>query len=187
MRATSAAKAQVLQPEVEAADDLRCFCRWNMDYTLQHQSTRRKVAVLVSKMDHCLWDLLIRHKEGTSRALHSHIHAILKVSRQHRAPLRSIVPQFQKARGADSESSSSTPRKALVSTGLPDASPPMSTNMLTPCMFALGACFTCFGTHEANFHTLSNSHSPEYPEASIEVLHKKCQAEPHLRSCRFHL
>ncbi|KAK9841584.1 hypothetical protein WJX74_008312 [Apatococcus lobatus] len=37
---------------------------WKMDYTLQHHNDRRKVAVLVGKMDHCLWDLLIRHKSG---------------------------------------------------------------------------------------------------------------------------
>ena len=39
-------------------------CRWRMDYTLQHEKARTKVAVLVSKMDHCLWDLLIRHRQG---------------------------------------------------------------------------------------------------------------------------
>ncbi|KAK9859368.1 hypothetical protein WJX84_006278 [Apatococcus fuscideae] len=37
---------------------------WRMDYTLQHEKARTKVAVLVSKMDHCLWDLLIRHRQG---------------------------------------------------------------------------------------------------------------------------
>jgi formyltetrahydrofolate deformylase len=38
--------------------------RFNMTSQLDWGDTRKKVAILVSKYDHCLWELLLRHRAG---------------------------------------------------------------------------------------------------------------------------
>jgi formyltetrahydrofolate deformylase len=38
--------------------------RFNMDWKIAYRTKRKRVALLVSKMDHCLYDLLIRHESG---------------------------------------------------------------------------------------------------------------------------
>eukprot|EP00891_Asterochloris_glomerata_P008722 jgi/Astpho2/8722/fgenesh1_pm.00128_%23_7_t len=38
--------------------------RYSMQWRVSYGSITKRVAVLVSKLDHCLWDLLIRHKAG---------------------------------------------------------------------------------------------------------------------------
>ena len=38
--------------------------RFNMDWKISYRTQKKRVAVLVSKMDHCLYDLLIRHEAG---------------------------------------------------------------------------------------------------------------------------
>lgn len=37
-----------------------CGCRWKVSY----RNKKKRLALLVSKLDHCLYDLLIRHKSG---------------------------------------------------------------------------------------------------------------------------
>jgi formyltetrahydrofolate deformylase len=41
--------------------------RYDMDWKVQYDWQTPNVAILVSKMDHCLYDLLIRHKSGELR------------------------------------------------------------------------------------------------------------------------
>jgi len=38
--------------------------RFTMDWKISYSSQRKRVAIMVSKMDHCLYDLLIRHESG---------------------------------------------------------------------------------------------------------------------------
>lgn len=38
--------------------------RFEMNWQLQLRSERKRVAIFVSKYDHCLWDLLLRHRAG---------------------------------------------------------------------------------------------------------------------------
>ena len=38
--------------------------RYSMDWSLRFGHQTRRVAIMVSKADHCLYDLLIRHKSG---------------------------------------------------------------------------------------------------------------------------
>jgi len=38
--------------------------RYTMDWKIAYRTKRKRVALLVSKMDHCLYDLLIRHESG---------------------------------------------------------------------------------------------------------------------------
>ena len=38
--------------------------RFDMDWKISYRSKKKRVAVFVSKMDHCLYDLLIRHESG---------------------------------------------------------------------------------------------------------------------------
>lgn len=38
--------------------------RFDMDWSISYEKKLKKMAILVSKMDHCLFDLLIRHKAG---------------------------------------------------------------------------------------------------------------------------
>jgi formyltetrahydrofolate deformylase len=38
--------------------------RFNMEWKLQYQSHKKRVALFVSKYDHCLYDLLLRHRAG---------------------------------------------------------------------------------------------------------------------------
>jgi formyltetrahydrofolate deformylase len=40
--------------------------RFDMKWDIFYDSKIKRVAVFVSKMDHCLWDLLIRHQAGKS-------------------------------------------------------------------------------------------------------------------------
>lgn len=39
--------------------------RFDMEWKIFYDEKPKRVAVLVSKMDHCLYDLLIRHQRGT--------------------------------------------------------------------------------------------------------------------------
>lgn len=38
--------------------------RFDMKWNIFYDSAVKRVAIFVSKMDHCLWDLLIRHQAG---------------------------------------------------------------------------------------------------------------------------
>lgn len=38
--------------------------RFDMQYSISYKAQKKKVAILVSKLDHCLYDLLIRHESG---------------------------------------------------------------------------------------------------------------------------
>lgn len=38
--------------------------RLNMETVLDLQKRRKRIAIMVSKYDHCLWELLLRHKAG---------------------------------------------------------------------------------------------------------------------------
>ncbi len=38
--------------------------RFSMNWTMARPEIRKKVAIFVSKYDHCLWDLLLRHRAG---------------------------------------------------------------------------------------------------------------------------
>jgi len=38
--------------------------RFNMDWKLRYASQRKKMAIMVSRYDHCLYDLLLRHRAG---------------------------------------------------------------------------------------------------------------------------
>ena len=41
--------------------------RFEMDWTLRYDAEIKRVAIFVSKTDHCLWDLLLRHRAGEYR------------------------------------------------------------------------------------------------------------------------
>ncbi len=43
--------------------------RFGMEWKLFYDNKVKRVALLVSRMDHCLYDILIRHRAGPSRAL----------------------------------------------------------------------------------------------------------------------
>lgn len=44
---------------------LRIECgRYDMDWRISYSNERHRVAIFVSKIEHCLWDLLIRHRLG---------------------------------------------------------------------------------------------------------------------------
>jgi len=38
--------------------------RFNMQFTLNWNDSKKRVAIMVSKYDHCLWELLLRHRAG---------------------------------------------------------------------------------------------------------------------------
>lgn len=38
--------------------------RFSMTYSLNWNDTKKKIAIMVSKYDHCLWELLLRHRAG---------------------------------------------------------------------------------------------------------------------------
>jgi len=38
--------------------------RFNMDHELNWGESKKKIAIMVSKYDHCLWELLLRHQAG---------------------------------------------------------------------------------------------------------------------------
>lgn len=38
--------------------------RFEMTYSLNWNDTKKKIAIMVSKYDHCLWELLLRHRAG---------------------------------------------------------------------------------------------------------------------------
>jgi formyltetrahydrofolate deformylase len=38
--------------------------RYDMQWKVSYKAAPKRVAVLVSKMDHCLYDILIRHRSG---------------------------------------------------------------------------------------------------------------------------
>lgn len=40
--------------------------RFDMSWRLQYRARRKRVAIFVSKLDHCLFDILIRHQSGGS-------------------------------------------------------------------------------------------------------------------------
>ncbi|KAI8470892.1 MAG: formyl transferase [Monoraphidium minutum] len=46
----------------KAIDDLAA--RYDMQYQISYQPQPKRMGILVSKLDHCLWDLLIRHHSG---------------------------------------------------------------------------------------------------------------------------
>ena len=39
--------------------------RFGMEWSLFYDKNIKRVALLVSRMDHCLYDILIRHRAGT--------------------------------------------------------------------------------------------------------------------------
>src|SRR4051812_44057377 len=41
--------------------------RFNMRYELRYRKLRKRVALFVSRYDHCLYDLLVRHQSGELR------------------------------------------------------------------------------------------------------------------------
>ncbi len=45
-----------------------CVCVCHLQWKISYRSKLKRVAVLVSKLDHCLYDLLIRHRSGTSHS-----------------------------------------------------------------------------------------------------------------------
>jgi len=52
-------------PRVHLEELLRIECgRYDMDWSISYSDERRRVAIFVSKIEHCLWDLLIRHRLG---------------------------------------------------------------------------------------------------------------------------
>lgn len=61
--------------------------RYNMDWRMFYDSKIKRVAILVSKMDHCLYDLLIRLKAGE---LSCHVPVIIS----NHANLAPIAEQF---------------------------------------------------------------------------------------------
>lgn len=67
-----------MRVEWEMADATSAFCevqqafsplaeRFDMQFELRFAHERKRVAIMVSKQDHCLWDLLLRHKSGELR------------------------------------------------------------------------------------------------------------------------
>lgn len=42
-------------------------CRYEMTWSISYKEQIKRMAILVSKQDHCLYDLLIRHKAGELR------------------------------------------------------------------------------------------------------------------------
>ncbi|WP_455381728.1 formyltetrahydrofolate deformylase, partial [Salinispira pacifica] len=42
--------------------------KFNMSYRIEYSSKRTKMAIFVSKYDHCLYDLLLRNREGETHA-----------------------------------------------------------------------------------------------------------------------
>lgn len=42
--------------------------RFGMEWKLFYDNKVKRVAILVSRMDHCLYDILIRHRSGLSNA-----------------------------------------------------------------------------------------------------------------------
>ena len=52
-------------PRTHLEELLRIECgRYDMDWRISYSDERRRVAIFVSKLEHCLWDLLIRHRLG---------------------------------------------------------------------------------------------------------------------------
>ncbi len=52
-------------PRTHLEELLRIECgRYDMDWRISYSDERRRVAIFVSKIEHCLWDLLIRHRLG---------------------------------------------------------------------------------------------------------------------------
>lgn len=43
--------------------------RFGMEWKLFYDNKVKRVAILVSRMDHCLYDILIRHRAGLPRTL----------------------------------------------------------------------------------------------------------------------
>jgi hypothetical protein len=41
--------------------------RFDMTWRISYRARRKRVAVFVSKLDHCLFDILIRHQSGARR------------------------------------------------------------------------------------------------------------------------
>jgi formyltetrahydrofolate deformylase len=52
-------------PRASLEELLRIECgRYDMDWQIRYSDERCRVALFVSKIEHCLWDLLIRHRLG---------------------------------------------------------------------------------------------------------------------------
>merc|ERR1712087_386711 len=62
--------------------------RFNMNWQMHKRSEKKRVAILVSKVDHCLWDLLIRHANGELDC------EIALVASNHLEPGRHIAEKF---------------------------------------------------------------------------------------------
>ena len=62
--------------------------RFNMDWQMHKHSVKKRVAILVSKTDHCLWDLLIRHANGEIDC------DVAFVASNHREPGAHIAEKF---------------------------------------------------------------------------------------------
>ncbi|GAA1172244.1 formyltetrahydrofolate deformylase [Nesterenkonia xinjiangensis] len=52
------------RPDVEEAVETRLAARFDMDWSLTDAGTPKRVAIFASKTDHCLLDLLWRHRRG---------------------------------------------------------------------------------------------------------------------------
>jgi len=59
--------ALVVEPSRLEASIAEVATRFEMDWTLRYDAEIKRVAIFVSKTDHCLWDLLLRHRAGEYR------------------------------------------------------------------------------------------------------------------------
>jgi len=61
----TANKAVLERAIAEVAD------RFGMEWKLFYDSAVKRVAILVSRLDHCLYDILIRHRAGSTSKAHA--------------------------------------------------------------------------------------------------------------------
>jgi formyltetrahydrofolate deformylase len=87
--------ARVVEPTLLESSIAEVAARFEMDWSLRYDARIKRVAIFVSKTDHCLWDLLLRHRAGEYRcelALIVSNHGDLEpVARQFDVPFR-VVP-----------------------------------------------------------------------------------------------
>ena len=55
----------VWKAETQALHAVQVADRFGMEWKLFYDNKVKRVAILVSRMDHCLYDLLIRHRAGS--------------------------------------------------------------------------------------------------------------------------
>lgn len=50
--------------------------RFDMTWRISYRARRKRVAVFVSKLDHCLFDILIRHQSGARHPEQHPVHGL---------------------------------------------------------------------------------------------------------------